>query len=102
MSNRQGADLGDFVPSSPDGSDGIHGRVVTSDRVAVSGAMVAISGGRPHPDIAAITDDEGKFCLGDLSPGGYQLTVHKQGYEPASAQFELPTRHPITVVLRQG
>src|SRR5262245_48584459 len=66
---------------------GVRGWVVTSDRRAVPDATVAVSGGPPHPDIAAMTGDDGTFSLGDLSPGRYELTVHKHGYDSASAQF---------------
>src|SRR5947209_8336116 len=86
VSNRDGSSR-EAVAPRPAAPGGIGGRVVTSEQQAVSGAAVAISGGPPHPDIAAVTDDEGQFSLGDLSPGQYQLTVHKQGYQAASVQF---------------
>jgi len=49
-----------------------------------------------------VTDDDGTFALGDLSPGRYELTVHRHGYDSASAQFAIPSAGPITVVLRRG
>jgi hypothetical protein len=95
VSNRSGP----FAEPRHETTDGIRGRVVTSDHQAIAGAAVAISAGPPHPDIAALTDDNGQFLLGSVSPGHYQLTVSKKGYESRAVSFESPAERPITVVL---
>jgi hypothetical protein len=91
----------DALPVSPPArtAETIRGRVVTASHQAVESASVAISSGPPHPDIASLTNESGQFLLGDLGPGSYQVTVHKQGYRSQSVQVEVPGSGPITIVL---
>jgi len=74
---------------------------VTAAQQAVSAATVAISAGPPHPDIAAVTDNQGAFFLSGLAPGSYQLTVNKAGYRPQTVTGDPSTDRPVTVVLRE-
>jgi hypothetical protein len=61
----------------------INGKVVRNSgtrKLSVRNVPVAIcSASVPHPDLAAVTDDKGRFRLGGLSPGTY--VVGAQGTE---------------------
>ncbi len=89
------------APPAAEANEGIRGRVVTSGHQAVGAATVAISAGPPHPDMAALTDDSGEFLL-DVSPGQYEVTVHKQGYLPATVGVGAPASRPVTIVLHRA
>ena len=80
----------------------IVGRVADAAGVPLVGAKVAIAeGDQPFPDIAAVTDAEGRFCLSGLLPGSYQVEAHIQwrhgvapvtviAGEQAAAEIEVP------------
>jgi hypothetical protein len=52
----------------------VEGRVVDATGAPVSGATVAVAAAtRPTRDIAAVTTAEGRFRLGGLLPGTYEL-----------------------------
>lgn len=63
----------------------IQGRVVGTSDHPVADAAVMIGGGPDHPDIAALTDGEGRFSFRGLTPGAYTLMVNT-GTSPASAE----------------
>jgi hypothetical protein len=54
--------------------------VTAEDQEPVQGASVAITEGPEHPDLAALTNAQGHFSLGNLLPGNYRLAVNKAGY----------------------
>lgn len=87
-------------PVPPPAGDGdLRGRVVTADRRAVAAASVAVSGGPAHPDVAALTDDDGRFVLPVDTAGAYELTVHKAGFPPETVRADT-AGGAVTVVLR--
>lgn len=51
----------------------IKGRVVSETGAPCAEARVMIAAGPSHPDIAALCDEDGRFALGDLAPGEYEL-----------------------------
>jgi iron complex outermembrane receptor protein len=57
----------------------IEGRVVGAGGQPVPEASVMIGAGPEHPDIAALTDDDGRFQLGGLAAGTYSLVVNAGG-----------------------
>jgi clan AA aspartic protease (TIGR02281 family) len=58
-----------------DASETLTGLVLSSNRVLLEGAVVALEG------IGSVTSDAaGRFAFRDVSPGNYRLTVSKQGF----------------------
>jgi len=60
------------------------GSVVSSDGVAISGAIVTLSGNGPAA--SSVSDRHGAFSFSALAPGTYTLTVTAPGYNPIKAQ----------------
>lgn len=59
----------------------IAGQVIDDAGRAVDGASVAIgSGPGPHSDLAALTNEEGRFRLPRLIPGDYVITTFAPGF----------------------
>jgi hypothetical protein len=65
----------------------ISGRV-SADDVAVPNARVAIAEGS-NTGSSAMTNDEGRYQLGDLPAGAYVLRVTVDGFEPATSSVSL-------------
>ena len=40
--------------------------------------VLIVSGTAPYPEIASLTDEEGFYRLGSISPGTYEVAVHDQ------------------------
>ncbi len=71
----------------------VRGRVVTSGGTPVARASVIItSGPAPFPDIAAETDERGRFALSGLRAGSYTL----RAYAPDGRQGEAYVRLPLS------
>jgi hypothetical protein len=68
----------------------IVGRVTTPEGEPVSEAAVMITGGPAHPDIAALTNEQGEYRLTNLVPGEYALLVNAEdrGLQTAQARVE--------------
>lgn len=49
------------------------------------------SGPTPLPDVATLTDAEGRFVLSAPTPGTYQLECHAEGLAPAKVSLTIPT-----------
>jgi iron complex outermembrane receptor protein len=68
----------------------IAGRVTTATGEPMSGVAVMIGGSSPpHPDIAALTGDDGRFRFDDLVPGPYQLVINTGGADPRTESVEV-------------
>jgi hypothetical protein len=67
----------------------IAGRVVRGEDQPVEEATVAISGGMSHKDIAALTDESGRFRLTGLLPGYYSVTAYAPGHAPQTRQVRV-------------
>jgi hypothetical protein len=67
----------------------ITGRVRTSHGAPVGGAIVALGGSSPrHPDIALVTDDEGRYLFTSLTPGDYTVIATSGGSTQGSAEVQ--------------
>ena len=55
----------------------------------------------PVPDIAALTDEQGRFTIGTVGPGEYRLAVYADGFEPGRAEVRLSDA-PVAVEFRLG
>ena len=64
----------------------------TSTAGPIPTARVTIeSSPRPLPDVAALTDDDGRFTLSTDGPGRYTVAVHAEGFEAARIECEIDT-----------
>jgi hypothetical protein len=64
---------------------GLDGRPVEGARVAITASPV------PVPEIAAVTDAEGRFSLFAPAPGAYTFTAHADGPGgPATGSVQVP------------
>ena len=65
----------------------ITGSVVNMDDLPIAEATVYIETATvSHPDIGALTNDNGYFDFLDLRPGKYSIAVSKEGFEKLSKQ----------------
>ena len=68
-----------FDPKQESGE--IAGAVSTTHGDPVVNAVVMITGDSPpHSDIAALTNDEGRYSFIDLQPGQYTLMVNAENW----------------------
>jgi len=73
-----------------EGGTRIEGWAHLADGTSVGEARVFFTGSPvPLPDIAALTDDDGRFSLFAPSPGRYQLVCHADGFDPASVTVDV-------------
>jgi hypothetical protein len=86
----------------PAGMGTIRGRVQTWGQEPMSEAMVAISGGPTHRDIAALTDEQGSFWLADLLPGVYEISAHAAGYPLQTKSVTVGADQSTTVDFQFG
>jgi hypothetical protein len=82
---------------SASGHGTIRGTVLTRRHEPLSEATVAISGGPMHPDIAALTDEQGQFLLSNLQPGEYRLTAHAGGHASQTKNVAVTPNEVSTV-----
>ena len=61
----------------------LKGVVTTAEREPIPEARVMIAEGPSHPDIAGLTNDDGRFRLTGLAPGKYKIEVDADGFQPA-------------------
>jgi hypothetical protein len=81
------------------GGTRIEGRAHLADDSPVSEARVFFATAPvPLPDIATLTDDDGRFSLFAPAAGMYQLVVHADGLEPATVPIDVPAE-PVSVEL---
>jgi hypothetical protein len=73
---------------------GSAGEPVPQARVFVARSPV------PVPDIAALTDTEGRFTVSLPAAGVYELACAAEGYQPASATIELTGERESRLELR--
>lgn len=65
----------------------ISGRVLDAAGAPVAGASVVVSDSpQPHSDIAAVTGADGRFRLGGLAPGAYQIAAHSTTHSRGTAR----------------
>jgi hypothetical protein len=85
-----------------DGAGVVRGAVHDAAGNPVAGASVFFtSGPTPLPDIAALTDSEGRFALSAPAPGTYQLEAHGEtGSGKASVTMPGPGESELVVELR--
>jgi Carboxypeptidase regulatory-like domain len=82
----------------------IDGRAHLADDSPVTEASVFFGAGPvPMPDIAALTDDDGRFSLFAPAPGTYELVCHADGFDPATVLIDVrPGSESIAVDVELG
>jgi len=82
----------------------IEGRAHLADDSPVIEARVFFGAAPvPLPDIAALTDDDGRFSLYAPTPGTYELVCHADGLDPATVAIDvLPGSDSIAVDVELG
>lgn len=79
----------------------ISGQVVTSDGNPVANARLYFTAGpAPLPEIAALTDADGRFALGVSQPGTYQLSCSLDERGPFTETVEVVAGKPAQVTIR--
>ncbi len=66
----------------------VAGRVMVGDHPVADAVVMIVEGHASHPDLAAITDESGRFELGGLTPGWYNLEA-RDGQRSARRSVEL-------------
>jgi protocatechuate 3,4-dioxygenase beta subunit len=56
------------------------GTVQTTEGQPIPDARVLVVWGPTHPDLAALTNESGRFQLGSLDPGRYVIEIDAEGY----------------------
>jgi hypothetical protein len=86
-------------PEAGGQTGGVTGSVLSGDGRAIVGATVtlypaegATLAGSGLDSVTAVTDDQGRYTLRGLPPGGYTLQVHRPFYQ-------LPPRRAVTVAV---
>lgn len=83
------------------GQGSIQGAVLDHEGRAVAGAAVMLAGTSPdHPDIAALTADDGSFSFLDLDPGRYEVLVRAGDRSPETRSVEVGEAGPARVEFR--
>ncbi len=73
-----------------DGGTLIEGSAHLADGTPIGEARVFFTESPvPLPDIAALTDDDGRFSLFAPSPGRYQLACHADGFDVVTVAVEV-------------
>jgi hypothetical protein len=70
------------------------GEPVPQARVYIAGGPVSV------PDIAALTDAEGRFTISLPAAGTYEVAYTAEGYTPSSTNVEVTGEHALLVELR--
>ncbi len=79
---------------SPEGT--VVGRVLLDGRSVPEATVMIVEGHASHPDLAALTDEEGGFVLGGLDAGWYNLEA-RLGDRVARHSVELAAGEQITI-----
>jgi large repetitive protein len=83
---------GDTVFDIEISSLSVSGRVLESNTAKpLSGVTVQVWRGSLAVDATSpVTDSQGRFSIGGLEPGQYQLTAHRPGFRVAAQSFSVP------------
>ena len=68
----------------------IEGRAhLADDSPVIEARVFFVTAQVPLPDIAALTDDDGRFSLHAPTPGAYELACHADGLETSVVPIEV-------------
>jgi protocatechuate 3,4-dioxygenase beta subunit len=81
----------------------ISGIVTDSDGQSVAGARVLLSQSPvPVPDVAAVTDSEGRFALSAPTPGQYAVAAFADGHAPADLKLDIDGDVDVVLTLKRS
>ena len=79
----------------------IHGQVVDSQgRPLAQAAIYVISGPVAMPDIAQVTDDQGRFTLAAPVAGNYRIGARAEPWGTVQADVEVIASQPASIKLK--
>jgi hypothetical protein len=92
------------VPTKPDQASRLVGVVVDERGTPLEGVVIQVvpagpSAG-PVPDIAIVTDAQGRFEWPPLSEGRYMVMVEPEGYIPEGQEARLPAKRSAQLTFR--
>jgi len=79
------------TPATPASRPVIAGTATSPDGPIATARVTIESSPRPLPDVAALTDDDGRFTLATAGPGRYTIAVHADGFEVARVECDVET-----------
>ena len=79
----------------------ISGEVVSDDGIVVGAAVMFAEAPQPTPDVAALTDEQGRFVLSSVGPGHYRITVNAAGFPLVQTEFDLSSEN-VSLTVRVG
>ena len=78
----------------------IEGVVYTADGAPLPGVNVTLIGPGGSPTIITVTDDDGKYIVGGIRPGLYEVTTELQGFVTMHQRVPVTTDGKELVITR--
>jgi virginiamycin B lyase len=88
------------VPVLPQGNISLAGQVKDEKGQALHGVLVSAKSGRKT--VTVVTKFDGRYAIGDLAPGSYDVKAVREGYSTASQKVTLPASNPVQFTLTPG
>ena len=86
-----------IVSSQPGQSGMINGTVKDPNGAVVAGAQVTVRNEATGETRDAVTDNQGRFKIEGLAPGGYKLTINRDGFKTAERAVSVESGKAATV-----
>lgn len=67
----------------------IRGEVTSIDGVVAFASVLIEAAPAPFPDVAALTDNDGRFSFAGVGPGTYRIVINAEGYGVVSVQIDV-------------
>ena len=78
----------------------INGTVKDPNGAVVVGAKVTVRSEATGATRDAVTDNQGQFKVGELGPGGYKVTVTRDGFKTAERDAKIEGGNAATVEIK--
>src|SRR5262245_43137979 len=86
-----------FQPGQSGQSGMINGTVKDPNGAVVAGAQVTIRNEATGETRDAVTDNQGRFKVEGLAPGGYKITINREGFKTAERAVSIESGKTATV-----
>jgi outer membrane receptor protein involved in Fe transport len=78
----------------------LEGLVQDSAGAVIPNATVVLKAGHePTPVLSTTTDSGGKFRFRSITPGTYDLTINREGFQPAGKRVDITSGKPIVITV---